>query len=585
MLVMSNGRAIIFDIEANGLNPDKIWCIVAKTLDDGEVYKWTPSTVQHFPAWCVDKDIKTFIGHYILLYDRPVLKKLLGMDIPLSDCIDTVVVSRVLDSARRKHSMEVLAVELLGKKKQEHDDWDNYSPEMLQRCITDVEINYDLYKRFVSDVKRKGTPKEVFTIEHKMASICGNIEAEGFTLKTKEAQLLLSELQQRKKELEGGLYDTFVSLPKFKKEVKPKIKKDGNLSSVGIKFIDGWEEKVAGEFSRIDWPPVNFNSQDFIVKHLMRMGWKPSVFTDKGNVRLPEWVLEEAAKKYPQAKILADWDLVDRRITQVQSWMDATDKDDKVHGSILHIGTRTTRASHFGPNLGQVPASDKPYGPQCRDLFTVSDPAKYNLLGTDASGIQLRVLAHYMNDKDYTHEVVNGDVHTKNQLAGGMTTRDMAKTFIYAFLLGAGNAKVGEIIEKDAQAGKITKQQFLERTPALKTMKYKYETLAKRGYIEAVDGRWIPVSDPYYTLSVLLQSVEAIVMKKATVLWTERAAHLDWKILTWVHDEWQTQVLIEHTEELAKIQVQAIIDAGEYYNLNCPMDGAFKIGKTWKETH
>ena len=569
---------VVLDIEADGLNPTKIWCIVAKDIKTNEVYTFEPDTLSDFQNF--SKNISVYIGHNLIGYDLPVIHKLLNITVPLDRVVDTLVISRLLDSQRGKHSLEYWGLQL-GHEKVEHNDWDVYSPEMLHRCTEDVHLNHKIYEALLQEAKTKQTPKSVFRSEHYIAQMVEEMRMGGILLDEQKAQLLLATLRQRKRELDDELLTTFISLPVFKREVHPKLTKAGEYSRVGLKGFDSAD--IGGSFSSITWPDPNLNSQQFIIKHLVNAGWRPTVFTDKGNPRLTEWVLESAAEKFPKAKLVMEWDLVDRRITMVESWIDASDNDCRIHGSVNTIGAKTHRMSHWGPNIAQVPASDKPYGKNCRELFTVPDG--YKMVGTDASGIQLRVLAHYTGDKDYIAEVVDGDIHTANQKAGGFKTRDIAKTFIYAWLLGAGAPKIGEIMGGTAKEGANARKLFLENTPALKRAKYKYERLAERGYIIGLDKRWIPIAEPYFTLSVLLQSGEVILMKKAAELWSEKASHLDWRMVAWVHDEWQTEVREDHAEELGKIQVQAIRDAGPLLGCLCPLDGEYKIGYNWSETH
>ena len=569
---------VVVDLEANGLNPTKIWCIVAKDIDTNEVYTFPPESLHFFRKF--SENISTWVGHNLLGYDLPVLRRLLDINVPLDNVVDTLVVSRLLDSQRVKHSLEYWGT-ILSQPKVEHNEWDKYSPEMLHRCTEDVHLNHMVYNALLSEAKIKKTPKEVFRSEHRIAQMVEEMRLGGILLDERGAQLLLATLTQRKRELDDELLSTFVSLPAFKREVHPRTTKTGERSRVGLKGFN--LDDICGDFSAITWPDPNLNSQQFIIRHLVNEGWKPTVFTDKGNPRLTEWVLEAAAVKFPKAKLVMEWDLVDRRITMVNSWVDASDNENRIHGSVNTIGAKTHRMSHWGPNMAQVPASDKPYGKDCRSLFTV--PVGYKMLGTDASGIQLRVLAHYTGSKSYIAEVCDGDIHTANQKAGGFKTRDIAKTFIYAWLLGAGAPKIGEIMGESAQAGGKARKLFLDNTPALKRAKYKYEKLAERGFVIGLDKRWIPIAEPYYTLSVLLQSGEVILMKKAAELWTEKARHLDWKMVAWVHDEWQTEVKEEHAEELGQIQVQAIKDAGPLVGCLCPLDGEYKIGYNWSETH
>jgi DNA polymerase I-like protein with 3'-5' exonuclease and polymerase domains len=215
------------------------------------------------------------------------------------------------------------------------------------------------------------------------------------------------------------------------------------------------------------------------------------------------------------------------------------------------------------------------------------------LVGCDASGLELRMLAHYMKDQDYIKTVTEGsskngtDVHTVNQRAAGLATRDNAKTFIYAFLYGAGDAKIGSIVGGTAKDGEKLKKKFLEKTPALARLLSKVKKEADTGSVPGLDGRRIWVRSEHAALNSLLQGAGAIVMKKALVLFYDTFKANKWpvKLVANVHDEFQFEVHPDYAELAGKAARQSIIDAGVHFKLRCPLDGEYKIGKNWKETH
>ena len=169
--------------------------------------------------------------------------------------------------------------------------------------------------------------------------------------------------------------------------------------------------------------------------------------TEKGSTIINEKVLEGI--DLPEAKLIARYLMLQKRISQVSSWFDVVKPDGRVHGRVITNGAVTGRMTHISPNMAQVPNSGSEYGSECRELWTVEPGNK--LVGIDASGLELRMLAHYMKDARYTDEILNGDIHTANQKAAGLLNRNTAKTFIYAFLYGAGAAKIGAIVGSDRE--------------------------------------------------------------------------------------------------------------------------------------
>jgi DNA polymerase I-like protein with 3'-5' exonuclease and polymerase domains len=325
----------------------------------------------------------------------------------------------------------------------------------------------------------------------------------------------------------------------------------------------------------------NVGSRQQIAERLSKKGavWKE--LTPSGKPKVDESTLKKNLH-IPEAKMVLEFLLLQKRYAQVISWIKA-EEGGRIHGRVKHIGAVTGRMAHSSPNLAQVPAVSAEYGTECRSLFGV--PSGHVLVGADASGLELRMLAHYMDDAAYTKEILEGDIHTANQLAAGLETRPQAKTFIYAFLYGAGNAKIGAIVNGSAKQGGDLKDKFLRNTPALADLRERITAQGEEGYLDGLDGRRLRVRSAHAALNTLLQGAGAVVMKQAVIHLYELLDGIDFKLVAQVHDEWQIECLPEVAEFVGKAAVDAIIQAGVTFNLNCPLDGEYRIGSNWAETH
>lgn len=506
----------------------------------------------------------------------------LGIDFSGVEVIDTLVLSRLSNPQRDGgHSLGSWG-EKLGFEKIDFEDWTKFTPEMEEYCNRDVDLTGKLYVHLME--KFEQVEGECISLEHKVAEAIQKQERNGWLLDQRKCFDLMATFKEKTIELEHEVHQRFKPLPVARGEVTPKFKKDGELSVVGLKFLgDSWSS-VCGPFSRVDWPSFNLASRQQIGKYLQYFGWKPKKFTEKGHVIVDEQVLEGV--DIPEAKLIAEYLLLKKRDAQVTSWVEAVADDGRVHGQVNTIGAVTGRMTHSSPNMAQVPASYSPYGGDCRECWTVEQGNK--LVGVDASGLELRMLAHYMDDEGYTNEILNGDIHTANQLAAGIDTRDNAKTFIYAFLYGAGDAKIGSIVGGSAAAGRKLKEQFLSNTPALKALRERIVNNAEvRGYLIGLDGRRLIIRSSHAAVNTLLQSAGAIIMKKALTLLEEFAIinKIEYRLVGNIHDEIQAEVKEEHAKKFGWLAVECIKTAGTHFNLNCPLDGDYKIGNNWKETH
>ena len=575
-------KQIVFDIEANGLNPDTVWCIIAYEREAKEYIEWSGDTLPNFKDWVKEQGELEVIGHNIIGYDIPVLERLLKVDFSKCKVTDTLVMSRLAEPSRLGgHGLENWG-QLLHQPKGEHSDWLNFSQDMVEYCKQDVRVNELVYQRLLRDLNSFGT--ESVMLEGQVQRIISKQIENGWLLNQRAAFNLLGELKEKKFDLEDKVHEKFKPLPTFVKEITPKVKKDGTYSVVGLKFLgDQWEIAVA-PFSRLDYPEFNLGSRQQIGRYLKYFGWQPETFTDKGQPIVDEGVLSKV-KGIPEAELIGEYLMIQKRIAQVQSWLDAVKDDGRVHGYVNANGAVTGRMTHSSPNMGQVPAGYSPYGKECRAVWVV--PEGYKLVGMDASGLELRMLAHYMNDKDYTNEILTGDIHTANQLAAGLDTRSQAKTFIYAFLYGAGDAKIGSIVGGTARDGRRLKAKFLKNTPALGALRERVGVASARGFVFGLDRRKVSIRSEHAALNSLLQSAGAIIMKKALCILDEYATlhKIDYKIIGNIHDEIQTEVATKDAERFGRLATASIEAAGLHYKLNCPLAGEYQIGDNWSETH
>ena len=530
------------------------------------------------------------IGHNIIGFDIPVLKKHFNLNLT-NHIEDTLVVSRLVNPVLTGgHSLEnwgyiLYPNEADKRKAQQPDSWKNYTEEMGKYCIQDVELNADVYYKLLEQVENFS--QESVDLEHSVAKIMKEQEINGFMLDEQKATMLAAKLNSKMAEIEKKVHETFKPKWVDDKLVTPKLRKDGTLSKVGLTNEEMRKCLRANNFKpfmRQKWVTFNLASRKQIGEYLIDFGWKPTKFTPTGQPIVDETTLEKV-KDIPEATLIAEFMMLQKRVAQVSSWLELSN-DSRVHGFVIPNGAITGRMTHRSPNVAQTPSSHKPYGKECRECWTV--PEGYKLVGIDASGLELRVLAHYMKNEEYINEIVNGDIHTTNQSLAGLGSRSQAKTFIYALIYGAGDAKIGSVVGGNSKAGATLRSSFIRNLPSLGNLTTSVERAAQtRKYLKALDGRVIHIRKVYSSLNTLLQGGGAIIMKTALVLLYNQIKELklNAKFVANVHDEWQIEVIEDQAETVGKLGVKAIRDTQNVLNLNCPLDGEYKIGKDWSETH
>lgn len=584
---------IIFDIETNGFLQEatKIHSIVIKDIDTGQMFSYHGDTIGK--GLYMLSGASLLVGHNILKFDLEVIKKLHPEYIIDGDVFDTLLVSRLiwtnqkeLDFQKKdlplklagRHSLESWGYRL-GLRKGEfakENDFSEWSQKMQDYCELDVEVNFKLFQL----IQKQNYSKQAIQLEHEFARCIIQQEAHGFYFDVASAKKLYTSLAKRRLELEKSLVSTFPNWSKYIGTFIPKRdnKTLGYKKGVGIK-----------RYKEISFNP---NSRDHIADRLMNKGWKPEQYTPDGKPKVDESVL--STLPYPEAKILAEHFLIQKRIGQLAEGANAwlkLEQDGKIYGQVITNGANTGRCTHQKPNVAQTPSSGVPYGKECRSLFTVPDG--FSLIGCDASSIELRCLAHYLGAYDegyFTKQLLDGDIHAYNQKQIGLSTRDLAKRVIYGIIYGIGDTRLGAVVGKNSQEGKIIKQKVFEALPALKKLRDNVIISARnKKYLLGLDKRKLIPRSEHSSLNLLIQSCGALILKQATVILhnklKEKNYNDDVQMVAHIHDELQLQCKSSIADAVGKIARQSIIDAGVYFNLRCPLDAAYKIGTNWSQTH
>ena len=602
----------IFDIETDGLYDDvtKIHCIAIK-VDDEKTKLYTDID----EAVAVLRGSDLLVAHNGVNYDLPVLSKLgYTIDTPIHD---TLIMSRlaypnmmVTDANRKSvppklkgsHSLKAWGYRLRKLKGDfaEDTDWQEYTPAMGEYCKQDVEVTYSLYKKLLT----REIPDEAIWLEQEFARIISRQEKYGVYFNMERAQALHIELLKEVERAETELVQTFTPLDTWVAKPYPKIafKKDGTKSQVLLtQETLGCHYNDKGEWGYFKEVAFNPSSRQHIARWLSEVyDWKPTEFTEKGSVIINETVLESL--DFPEGKILAHYFNVKKLIGQLaegnNAWLKMVDKNDRIHGRVNTLGAVSRRCTHSNPNMAQVPSGRAYKGHEARALFCV--PKGKKLVGCDADALELRTLSHYMarfDNGQYGVAVDKGDkdagtdIHTLNQRGAGLPTRDDAKTFIYAFLYGAGDAKIGSIIDGSAEEGRKLKEKFFKQIPAIKRL---VDAVAKaykdNGTLKALDGNPYHIRSSHSALNTLLQGAGALVMKYYLVfldrnLQKKFTCGKQYEFVLNVHDEVQIECDEDIAQDVARMAEEAFGDVTDYLKFRIPLRGTADIGDSWAETH
>lgn len=644
---------VVIDVEANGLeNPDKIWCVVCKDIDTGEynIFRNLTENANESERFAVFhhnvvRNGGHYIGHNYLGYDWPVLVSALELhsEVLPPVCVDTLIISKLVDYSRSGHSVEDYGLEF-GFEKIKFTDFSKWSQELETYCIRDVDITEKIYRKYehiITDPKWSSSIKT----EHDFQLLVNSLHSNGFEFNVKKAEKLRDKVCAELGELDVKILEAFPPREVLIREFTPKATKHGtiNRSSIPRALLDNIREyEIGSTYRHTRTEPFNPSSHKQIIQVLADSGWSPQdrtqthIDTERelnrlryardGSSPITTVALKEKLAKLKvsgwkinetnlltlpntapaPAKLLARRILLESRRRTLTEWLDLVRDDGRIHGKFYGLGAWTHRMAHQNPNTANIPTDAKLYGGEMRSLWCA--PRNRLLVGVDAEGIQLRIFAHYIDDPEFTRALVEGkkdektDPHSLNQRIISAKSRNIAKRFIFAYLLGGGVGKLSQILEVSEPEGKRALARLLERYKGLSYLK---DTIiprdARRGYFEGLDGRLVklPGDSPgergHLCMSGYLQNGEAVVMKRACLKWHDQLKDYEFLFVNMVHDEWQTECHnnMELALRIAKVQAESLKLVGEELHLKCPLAGSYwnddsrdyTIGVNWKRTH
>lgn len=632
----------VIDIETDDLKATKIWCIVCRVVKTGEVHvfrnchDFTQPDAHSFRDFA--KSVSCWVAHNGIGFDLPTLVRFGLLDSSaVGNCIDTLVLSRLIDyNIDGGHSLDAWG-ERLKTKKTYFKDFSRLTQEMVDYCVQDTAVTLKLYRRFLPTITSP-TWKKALRVEHDMAAICEDMTEQGFYLDYESCSAIFADIEAQKNKIEAEFQELFPPQLLPVKELKYSILKNGEENrhvQTAKATYPSWI--LEGErLICLDYVAFDPASPKDRIDRMWEAGWKPTERTKGHNEHVRQgkrrdlskdekfkrygWTMsEENVNTLPAnapegARKLAQWVTLQGRKLIIKQWLDAYNHDtQRIHGRFLHVGSWTGRMAHNNPNSANIFSPFHLNKGQKESDLTAVEEVKYKydkkaracwsvpqgkfLVGTDAEGIQLRILAHALGNMEYAMAIAEGkkedetDIHNVNKRSLGSvcSSRDVAKTFIYAFLLGAGRGKVAQILSCSPSAAEEAVDNFMRSTGGLwELKKEKIPLMARKGGFTGVDGRFVKCSSEHLMLAGILQNGESCVMKHANVLWRNeaKAAGIDFKQVGFIHDEWQTEVNTkEEAEAIGLIQRNAIVTVGVDLGIMCPLAGTTDIGTNWAETH
>ncbi|WP_196599042.1 DNA polymerase [Pectinatus frisingensis] len=631
---------LLFDIETDGLldTVSKLHCMCIYDTSTNKMSRYDPTQVEE-GVRRLQKAIDegdSICGHNIINYDIPALEKLyanfhVGYK-QHSQVVDTLVMARLIYSNidvidlgymrsgqlpkkfYKSHKLMAWGYRLdilKGTYGEQEDAWAIYTPEMLDYNEQDVWVTKALFEKLMSS----HYSAKAIRLEHEVAWLMSKQERNGFKFDIEGALKLEATLRSQQAILEAELVNKIPEIPDKIFVPKRDNKRLGYKKGVAIQRYKSFNPNSRLQIEYVFRKMYNYNPDNIDLYDIPDMDDNPKI--ENYRLKMDDETLnfivnDEACPEELKhiAGLIQESLMLKKRLGQLadgsHAWIDAYNVDTGcIHGRVVPNGAVSGRATHSSPNVAQVPHIGSPYGKECRTLF---NSGNWYQAGIDACGLELRCLAHFMAPYDngkYAHTILTGDIHTMNQEAAGLPERNQAKTFIYAFLYGAGDAKIGKIIKGTAKDGKAIKRKFLKATPAIKCLRDAVQDALvvsdkgrvvkwKRHYLKGLDGRLLHVRSPHSALNLLLQSAGALICKKWIVeterRLLERGLKHGWDgsfaYMAWVHDEIQ---LACRTKEIADIVIEeaqkAMRDAEAFFSFRIQLDTEGKIGKNWADCH
>lgn len=519
-------------------------------------------------VWLSRRPMQPLCGHRIVYADMPALRDRWGVDISKRELIDTYTLSTLFRPTRLDggHSLGEWG-RRLGDYKGDFTDfdepaegetWHRWWTRMRDYMEQDVRLTEKLHRELTRKLAGAGFSQLSIDNELQIARIVQEQIDTGFKFDVEKATSLYVRLGAKRNAIRRELQHRF-----------PPI------------VTQRWSEKTGKELK----PHVeefNPGSRQQVAKRLMSAGVKLTEVTPSGQYKISDELLQQIP--HPVAQEVGEYMMLEKRISQMDGWFKYyNDSTGRIHGKVNPLGTNTHRQSQSRPNLAQIPSTRKPYGKECRELFCVPDAHK--LVGIDASALELRLLANRLLDPEFKKQVEEGDVHTYNQQQAGLATRDEAKTFIYAFIYGASDAKLADILKCSVGAARSVRARFLKNMPAFEQFKRRTEAEAQSGTITLLDGSKVWVDSMHSVLNYQLQGDGAVVMKQALINFYPILKEQGAKLVVQAHDEWQIETPYYNADVVGAHGVHAIEQVTDQFDMFVKLTGEYQVGNNWASTH
>jgi len=596
---------LVFDIEANGLltTVSKFHCAGALDVETGNEYWFRPHQLQEFLDLL--DSAKVIIAHNAYGYDVEALRILSGGSWTPKATVQCIKVMSQMLNYRRfgfGHSLKQWG-EAFGDQKGDYNGgWEEFNEDMFEYMKQDVRLGARVYNHLMQEVKNyiassnsKGILKALRS-EMQMDHIMVKQNRNGWLFNSMEATQLLTTVEEKMRSIEDFINPQLPArLRKVDNEPKsPKFTKAGKPAAWMRKWFELSDEcmvddcPVWGEFSRIEFIDGDVGNTDTVKRLLYSLGWKP----DEWNWKRIDGKFVKVSPKLSDSsleglgdvgKALMEYYTLRSRHSIIKGWFEHIDSNSRLHGDVFNIGTPTFRQTH--KIIANLPSGKAVLGPEVRKLFVAKDG--YKLVSADSAACQLRLLAHFMKNEEFTREILDGDIHQKNADILGCD-RPTAKPFIFAFLYGAGGKKLGSILGVSEREGNKKKKQYLESIPALKKLINSVQHIVEeQGYIPGLDDRPIYTESAHKALNYLIQGAEAVVMKYTIIMIEEELekAGLDASILLFYHDEVTYEVKEEQAEQAREIIMRCFEEAPKALGVDIMTCGDCNIGDDYYDVH
>lgn len=605
------------DIETDDLDATVLWVATVRNILSGEEH--TLVGHEETRRFITDHPEAIWVTHNGIGFDVPTLNRLLRVNIPVTRVVDTFVLSMLyMPTLEGGHSLAAWA-KRVGMEKIEFNDYSKYSEEMGEYCLRDTCITAEVFLRLSKRMRDVGFTEIGASIEHRAWAVIQNQRRNGFAFDVRRAGELFAQIRREQEELKERIYERFPPQLLPVKKFAQSRKANGEFTANYLKHEQLYPklEMVGAGYRAYDWVEFNLGSPAQRVEKLLALGWKPREFTpitekggggnpkatDGGELvpSLAEFVEESGIE---EVKLIAQWMALQGRANAIGNWIDLyNDKTGCIHGNLWLASS--LRYRHDNPNTANIPSvrldkEDNPirgadgyYTYEARDLWTHRGRlGARKLVGVDAKGIQLRCLAHYLDDEEFTKAILAEDPHAYNRDAWGFTPdatgRRLAKTILYAIVMGAGDGRIASEAGITAGEAKAAKKLLFDRVPGLPALIKRLKTEFKAtGRITLCSGSKVSMKRDYTVIPYLLQGDESQIMKLAMIYIDASIRKNNYDVLKVgdIHDEHQYDCKTNDVESFVAICNDCFKRAGEFFKYKLPIECSTQVGETWAETH